>query len=1142
MTAQLPSPDARPRRSWSFRAQLYLLIAAVAVPIVLLIGVDAYREAQRAREQGQQAASELAKDAAADAQAVLDEGRSILMRLAARPLVRALDHGRCDPLLLEFLGLQPHFTNAMTVAADGGVRCAAVEPPAARSADGDLNRVLASGDFVVGQAVRGDEGRWTAPLAYPLRDEGGVLTGTVTLSLDLTRFNLSAGWANGSLAHTISLVEGSGRIIARSSNAERFVGTTFPGWDRLRAAGPVSGATYLKDADGEERLVSYRRAGDSDWYLVVAVPAEAIRTRARDVLLQRAVLGLAGLALVMLAANMIRRRIERPLENIAATVRAVGAGDLSRRAPLAGAREVVELGRQFNQTLDLLLAQRRRTEAADRRLQDVLRMVDEAVYSASADRGEVLFVSAAVDKICGVPPEELCGDPRRWLRLVYEPDRGRLLEAWQELPERGTMSVEYRVVRGDGTLRWLHDRAWLVLDDTGHPQRVDGIVQDVTDRRDVEQARLAQEAQFRAVAESNPAALLVSGYPDGTILYVNQTLVRQTGMPAQALLGRPMTEFYLDPGQHEVVLAQLAESGSFTDVEVQLRLGGGDVRWVAANGRLAEFNGRPALFAGLYDITARKQAEASLVASEQRFRSLVAALSEGVLLHDVAGRVLACNDAALQTLGVTRAQLVGSSVLDPRWRLIQLDGKPLPEKEFPSMRSLRTGAGLRNAVVGVIRPDGERRWLEVSARPLRHVDSGVNYAAVVSFSDVTARLQAERELRESERRFRLLVESTQAVVWEMDPESENFTYVSPRAEVMLGYPQQEWYAPGFWAARLHPEDREAALAVCREAAVRGEDHAFEYRLMAADGRVVWVEEFMSVTREADRPLRLRGFLFDITRRHEAEREIRELNETLERRVEDRTARLQRANAELEAFSYSVSHDLRAPLRAINGFATILRETEADHLSAESLDMLERVVRSANRMGELIDDMLQFSRIGRTAMHGMDVDMTRLAQEAAEDPAAAHPQARFELQPLPPVHGDPSMLRQVFANLIGNAFKFSGKQAAALVQVGAFEREGETVYYVRDNGVGFDMTYSDRLFRVFQRLHTEAEFPGTGVGLAIAKRIIERHQGRIWAESTLGEGACFYFVLGGLPADDLPPTAPPRNGGQTSARKPPENRI
>jgi len=253
---------------------------------------------------------------------------------------------------------------------------------------------------------------------------------------------------------------------------------------------------------------------------------------------------------------------------------------------------------------------------------------------------------------------------------------------------------------------------------------------------------------------------------------------------------------------------------------------------------------------------------------------------------------------------------------------------------------------------------------------------------------------------------------------------------------------------------------------------------------------------------------------DIVKLEQAEAEIQQLNTALEQRVADRTAQLEAVNRELEAFSYSVSHDLRTPLRSIDGFSQALAEDYGEHLDAVGHDYLSRVRRAAQRMGLLIDDLLRLARVTRTEMKQVPVDLSTLAQEVIADlhKHKAYSPAPFKVQANLVAYGDPALLRIVMENLLDNAWKYSSKTEQPQIEVGSVAQAGRSVYFVRDNGAGFDMAYVDKLFGAFQRLHREEEFPGTGVGLATVKRIVHRHGGEIWGEGQPGAGALFSFTL------------------------------
>ncbi len=247
------------------------------------------------------------------------------------------------------------------------------------------------------------------------------------------------------------------------------------------------------------------------------------------------------------------------------------------------------------------------------------------------------------------------------------------------------------------------------------------------------------------------------------------------------------------------------------------------------------------------------------------------------------------------------------------------------------------------------------------------------------------------------------------------------------------------------------------------------------------------------------------------------RRLRQENAELEKRVHERTTELEAVNKELEAFSYSVSHDLRAPLRAINGFTRILMDSYQPQLPADAQRLLDHVTSSAHHMGELIDHLLEFSRLGRQPLRKQPVNISNLVREVLEDLNAERANRKLEVTvgELPDTFGDTMLLRQVFTNLLSNAFKYTRQKESAEVSVGTLDQAGETVYFVKDNGAGFDLKYADKLFGVFQRMHSAKQFEGTGVGLSIVHRIIQRHGGRIWAEAAVEQGATFYFTLPNL---------------------------
>lgn len=371
-----------------------------------------------------------------------------------------------------------------------------------------------------------------------------------------------------------------------------------------------------------------------------------------------------------------------------------------------------------------------------------------------------------------------------------------------------------------------------------------------------------------------------------------------------------------------------------------------------------------------------------------------------------------------------------------------------------------------------------------------------------------------RSLHVSEERYRRLVEGSPDIVYSVS-RAHGGLYHSERVREVLGYePEFLIENPWIWEEWVHPEDRPRFEAATEALYECGEPLDIEYRIRDGAGRWRWVRD-RSVGRipEGDDVI-AEGVVTDITDQKEAEAQVRRLNLELEGRVVQRTSELQAANRELEAFSYSVSHDLRAPLRHINGYVELLASRAGSELSESNAHYLEQIGQASRRMGALIDDLLDFSRSGRSEFRPGPVDMGPAVADTivalAEDLEGRD--IEWVIPALPTVMGDANMLRQVWANLLQNAVKYTRDRHPARIEISVETRPDETVFTVTDNGVGFDMRYASKLFGVFERMHGSAEFEGTGVGLANVRRIIDRHGGRTWAEAEVGRGASFHFSI------------------------------
>jgi PAS domain S-box-containing protein len=371
-------------------------------------------------------------------------------------------------------------------------------------------------------------------------------------------------------------------------------------------------------------------------------------------------------------------------------------------------------------------------------------------------------------------------------------------------------------------------------------------------------------------------------------------------------------------------------------------------------------------------------------------------------------------------------------------------------------------------------------------------------------------------LHESEERYRLAARATNDVIWDWDIATDIQEWAEALESVFGFRPHEVGVDNGWWGTRLHPDDRnrvrrELDAVLVSDAPV----WSTEYRFRRADDSYALVADRGIILRdERGQAIRMIGAMADITEQRRSREEIERLNAELEQRVVERTAQLASVNRELEAFSYSVSHDLRAPLRALDGFSMALLEDCHEALNDEGRYYLQRMRLATQRMGQLIDDLLKLSRVTREEMTRQRVDLTALARSVLSDLQEYEPerQVTVDIEDGLAAEGDPRLLRTALSNLLGNAWKFTSKTPKAQITFGKTTVNGEITFYVRDNGVGFDMAYADKLFSAFQRLHSQTEFEGTGVGLATVQRVIHRHGGRVWADSAVDRGTTFYFTL------------------------------
>ncbi len=507
------------------------------------------------------------------------------------------------------------------------------------------------------------------------------------------------------------------------------------------------------------------------------------------------------------------------------------------------------------------------------------------------------------------------------------------------------------------------------------------------------------------------------------------------------------------------------------------------------------------------DISDRKRAEAALRESEARFRQMA---DTAPILVWMSGTDKLCNyfnKPWLDFTGRTLEEEMGNGWTggvhpDDFQRCLETYANA-----FDARKNFKMEYRLR-------RFDGEYRWFLDTGVP-RFAPTGEFLGYIGSCVDIHERKLIEEALRDSEERYRILTEVSPQAIWMGDSDG-GITYCNQYWLDFTGLTMEQTTGYG-WIYVIHPDDRDRVFKTSMQAVANATNYEVEIRFRrVSDGNYRWHIvrglPFRDITGQI---IKWVGIASDIHDRKVAEAALQQLNEMLEERIQERTIQLEATNKELESFSYSVSHDLRSPFRHIAGFVELLQKRQSStNLDETSRRYLGIIAQTAKQAGILIDELLTFSQMGRTEMRYIDINMEELVQEVKRD-LITETQGRiihWHIELLPEVQGDPSMLRLVLRNLIGNAVKYTQTRNPAEITVGSTDSENEVVFFVKDNGVGFNMQYLHKLFGVFQRLHSDPQFEGTGVGLANVQRIIHRHNGRVWAEAVVDQGATFFFSL------------------------------
>lgn len=748
-------------------------------------------------------------------------------------------------------------------------------------------------------------------------------------------------------------------------------------------------------------------------------------------------------------------------------------------------------------------------EAERRRLDAVFRQAPNALLVYDAD-GRIAEINDALATIMRRPKSEIVGKTATDAGFSYCDEAGRQL-APHELPSARALRGEEVncVVHGGAPHRpvWLQVSAAPIRDDHGAVVGAMVASRNITSEREAAEALRASEERNRALIEAIPDTIYVGGR-DGVI-----TDYRPSGtgwaMPVSAVVGRNVRELWPDDVVAPVmqVVNRALDCGEIQAIDYLIPI---ESRLEYREARIVPY-GPYRVLVLVRDVDAQRRAEQErerllqkIDSERRRLDVILRQLPHTLIVLGRDGRIEEVNDSFLVAVKLPKERVIGQTTLSFGSVYRHQDGRILAEQELPSIRAL---AG--EEYVGELRidgPNGQVWWEQVAAAPIRD-EHGAITGAILSTRNVTAEREAMAALQASEARMRALLNAIPDSIYVRDRDGMLLDYKPPGdGRPMLLRPEIGHHLHEMWTGPLAENIRR----VCREVIDTGEMQFIEYQVPTPLGPAY---REARVVRSA--PNQMLALVRDIDARKRAEQAVHALNQELEQRVEARTAELEAANHELEAFSYSVSHDLKAPLRGIDGYSRLLWEDYQDRLDDDGRVLLQNVRQGAAQMYQLIDDLLAYSRLERRAIDQFQIELAPIVHGLITERADEIERRGVHLTVNVPeitVQADRDGLAQAVRNLLENAMRFTSATENPEIAISATAHEGCCILSVRDNGIGFDMAYHDRIFEIFQRLHRAEEYPGTGIGLALVRKAMQRMGGRVWAESAPGAGATFYLEL------------------------------
>lgn len=1111
-----------------------MLMAAAMVPLFGLSLINACLNQKAAVSRATDGLNFAASLIAANQSRVTDSAHQLLLAIVNARGLRNGEAADCSRYLRTLTRQFPVYANLGFIGLDGYISCVSErENLSVFVGDRDYFRqTLARRSFTLtGYKMGRLQGKPVIIFTLPVMDSQGHISAIAFAAVDLNEISREVDAIPVPQGSRVTLMDRDAIVLALNPPHPVLLGKPVRLPLLQQAVKSMrTGVGETLDSEGEPRIFSFLPAGkasDAAFFVSVSASRDAVLAPAREQLARElGVLALMALLGAALAWRVSGSAIVAPAQALVAATRQLRQGRLDVRLSLGApddADEFSRIGAGFNLMAESLQQQRQALEAELARSQAVQEKLHDAQrvgcigYWQMALSGQQMWCSDEVYELLGIASDSFDGTVDGFSQWIHPADRGAF-KAGCAAAIQATLPLEreFRILTEAGEVRWMY----LFGRVHGGAQAVPlthraGVIQDISRRKLAEQALIDSEQRYAALFESAPVPMWLHDMDSSRFLTVNQMALEHYGYSAQEF--RVMTLFDIVSESQRPCLRQQVAAGMPAGRHVwEHRRKDGSVFPVEVVSHLVRYGGRVVRFAVVLDISAQRKAESAV--QDYLFTLQRAAdAAQAITWHQTLEGTM--QEVAEQARGVIGAHQAVVRLRPGGSQEAQLQAVSRSEKYSQCLPVLSDGCGLGGwLAVPLTGRDGQNiGLLQLSDKYQGNFTQQDEYVAIemahlaataldnTRLLEEVSRLNADleqkvvertAELARQEALFRALAEQAPQTIWTASPEGKA-TYGNRAWFELMGGEQKNW--SGYqWLAAVHPEDVPGIKASWKAASVSLQPYSGTRRFLARDGCFHTMAYRVSPVLDAQGKL---AFWVGI------DADITEIKAT--------EAALRLSNQELEAFSYSVSHDLRSPLNTVDGFSRLLAKQLGGTANDKVQHYLARIQAGVAQMGQLIEDLLLLSQMTRAQLRSEPLDLTRVALGSLAEWRSRQPERQVSVS----VHtdlrafGDGRLVRLALENLLANAWKFTSQQLRAEISVGQqIDAAGQPVFFVRDNGAGFDMAYADKLFLPFQRLHAASEFPGTGIGLAIVSRVIERHGGRLWAESVPGSGATFFFTL------------------------------